>query len=174
MKKQLILFLLVLCSTGMAWAQEEHTAANPATVSKEGTETYLNKVFLDVRNTTPNTTITNGSIKCLAYGARKIGTKMKPAWYTGTTSGKEENVGASLESEGFLPNGETKSADNDFTNAFGGIKVKTTNDDGTQYGEFWVTGTAGIAICGKGGDDKTYINIDVEEIAADGTNLYNS
>lgn len=123
---------------------------------------YAGKVFLCIDKATSNATIAASSTPCLAYGARYIGSVIKPAWYSGTNSGKEINVGSDITSEGFLLNGTSKS-DDGYTKAYGGLKVKNSSTS-----TFWVTGTTGVAIYGCGASG-TSMTLTVEEVAADGS-----
>lgn len=123
---------------------------------------YAGEVFLCANKATSNATIEASNTPCLAYGARYIGNIIKPAWYAGTNSGKEINVDSDITSEGFLPNGTSKSEDG-YTKAYGGLKVKNSSTS-----SFWVTGTTGVAIYGCGASE-TSLTLTIEDVAADGS-----
>lgn len=123
---------------------------------------FAGRTFLSINKATSNATIAVSNTPCLAYGARYIGNVIKPVWYSGTNSGKEVNVGSDITSEGFLPNGTSKSEDG-YDKAYGGLKVKNSSTS-----TFWVTGTTGVAIYGCGASE-TSLTLSIEEVASDGS-----
>ena len=123
---------------------------------------YAGQTFLCINKVSSNATIAASNTPCMAYGARYIATQKKPLWYSGNTSGKEVNVGADITSDGFLPNGTSKSEDGE-SKAFGGLKVKNSSTS-----IFWITGTTGVAVYGCGASE-TSLTLTVEEVGADGS-----
>ena len=132
-------------------AAPTHTASDPAVVDKSGTNTYNNKVFLDVANTTANTTISAGSIPCLTYNWIDTNTK---EWYEGGSSGTNAETWSGFVNEGF-PDGSSISS------------ASVQNSSNIRY--YYVTGTTGVAILGKSNNDTDRkLQLIVEEVAENG------
>ena len=160
----LLTLLLTVCSG--AWA--DYTYSSPLTETfTDGA--YGNYTFLDVANTTSNATITEGSVKCLTYGAYyawlTINKNATNKWMTreGGDNAESNNHGyANPAAVGFIATDALTSSDN----GYGRLKMSSSRTTC-----FYVTGCTGVAILGQ--DNKTsdnkWITLKVEEIALDGT-----
>jgi len=151
-------------TTGAAPA---HGASDPATKTLNGI------TFLDVANTTNNTTITSTNTKCVTYGLYYLGYKWKPSWKGGSTSNFDSTGDSGdFTAQGFLssdaPASGSSNATAAATSGIGDAKIRNTDN---YKHIFYVTGITGVAILNtdenSSNDKQVYINI--EEYNALGT-----
>ena len=122
--------------------------------------------YLDVANTTSNGTITASTTTVVTFGANYLKGLSSPIWYSCSAdkSDMDGTGGVTVTNTGFLPN--KGSSGSSFTQAYSYLKVNSS-----KPAEFWVTGTTGVAIIGKGNSADKKITLSIKEVAADGTTL---
>jgi len=126
------------------------------------TTTYASKTFLDVSGTKANGELEDGSKDFLSYGAYYLAQTLKPSWLNDNKYDKSSSsyTYSNAVKEGFLTIGGSSSV----STGYGIIKVR-----GGKQMDFYVTGTTGVAILGKGASSSKLIQLYVNEVASDGT-----
>lgn len=143
-------------------AASAHDASSPAVVDKSGTSTYGNHTFLDVANTTSNAELEDGSVDFLSYGAYYLTQTLKPTWLNDNKYDKSSSSYSysNAVKEGFLTIGSSSLV----STGYGLAKVR-----GGKQIDFYVTGTSGVAILGKGSSSTKMLQLYIQEVASDGT-----
>lgn len=126
------------------------------------TTTYASKTFLNVSGTKANGELEDGSKDFLSYGAYYLAQTLKPSWLNDNKYDKSSSsyTYSNAVKEGFLTIGGSSSV----STGYGLIKVR-----GGKQMDFYVTGTTGVAILGKGASNSKLIQLYVNEVASDGT-----
>lgn len=129
--------------------------------SSPATTTYASKTFLDVSGTKANGELEDGSKDFLSYGAYYLTHTMKPAWMTDNKYG-ESSSGYSYSNavkQGYLNVGSSSSV----STGYGIVKLRAS-----KQVDFYVTGTTGVAILGKGANSTKRIQLAVQEVDSNG------
>ena len=154
----LAVLMLSIANIGMAWGETETLITTTYGTTSHG--------YLDVANTTSNGTITASTTTVVTFGANYLKGLSSPTWYSCSAdkSDQDGTGGVTVTNTGFLPN--KGSSGSSFTQAYSYLKVNSS-----KPAEFWVTGTTGVAIIGKGNSADKKITLSIKEVAADGTTL---
>lgn len=129
--------------------------------SSPATTTYASKTFLDVSGTKANGELEDGSKDFLSYGTYYLTHTMKPAWMTDNKYG-ESSSGYSYSNavkQGYLNVGSSSSV----STGYGIVKLRAS-----KQVDFYVTGTTGVAILGKGANSTKRIQLAVQEVDSNG------
>ncbi len=129
--------------------------------SSPATTTYASKTFLNVSGTKANGELEDGSKDFLSYGAYYLTHTMKPAWMTDNKYGETSSSYSysNAVKQGYLNIGSSSSV----STGYGIVKLRAS-----KQVDFYVTGTTGVAILGKGANSTKRIQLAVQEVDSNG------